>query len=95
MSKNKNGLPQYVFVSTIDEFIEGDASLRRYGITFDDNIDVECANFIVEIVVQLNMLHDYNFFKQMVLRNSRLSNQIYQKILYTAICVRIPQYMSS
>ena len=27
-------------VCTIDEFIKGAASLRRYGITFDDNIDV-------------------------------------------------------
>jgi hypothetical protein len=25
---------------TIDEFIKGAASLRRYGITFDDNINI-------------------------------------------------------
>ena len=32
----------YLYVGTIDEFVKGDASLRRYGITFDDNIDVTC-----------------------------------------------------
>jgi hypothetical protein len=32
----------YLYVGTIDEFVKGDTSLRRYGITFDDNIDVMC-----------------------------------------------------
>ena len=31
---------KYSKVCTIDEFSEGAASLRRYGITFADNIDV-------------------------------------------------------
>ena len=32
----------HLYVGTIDEFIKGDASLRRYGITFDDNINITC-----------------------------------------------------
>ena len=36
----KVGLPWVIEVCTIDESIKGAASLRRYGITFDGNIDV-------------------------------------------------------
>jgi hypothetical protein len=38
ISKPGGNLPSVY--CTIDEFIKGAASLRRYGITFDDNIDV-------------------------------------------------------
>ena len=46
----------YLYVGTIDEFVKGDASLRRYGITFDDNIDVMCKFQGRDI--QLNVLPD-------------------------------------
>ena len=36
------------FLCTIDESIKGAASLRRYGITFDGNIDVQ-YRLIVEV----------------------------------------------
>ena len=36
----KLSLPWIVEVCTIDESIKGAASLRRYGITFDGNIDI-------------------------------------------------------
>ena len=39
--------PLYVFICTIDESVKGAANLRRYGITFDGNIDMiyiyECS----------------------------------------------------
>jgi hypothetical protein len=45
------------FECTIDEFIKGAARLRRYGITFDANINIKYKNppftyvFFIEIVL--------------------------------------------
>ena len=48
------------FQCTIDDSIKGAASLRRYGITFDGNIDIKYMTlpvtyvFFMEIVCQRN-----------------------------------------
>ena len=66
---------QWVYC-TIDEFIKGAASLRRYGITFDDNIDIECTcwcsfssvkrTYLEKIKININLARSFKFLDKIV-----------------------------